>query len=118
MPGRFSEWVELKEDLEDIRLAEEALAEYKRTGVSYPMEEVHLKKPTPKAASALFEQRKCTGLNTRARAGVGFVPWRRMCVTASKERSIPFASPSATSGRTISSAYPDALEWCSQRQGR
>lgn len=45
----FAEWVELKEDLEDARLAEEALAEYKRTGVSYPMEEVHLKKPATKA---------------------------------------------------------------------
>ena len=45
----FAEWVELKEDIEDIRLAEESLAEYKRTGVAYPMEEVHRKKPAPKA---------------------------------------------------------------------
>ena len=45
----FAEWVELKEDAEDARIADERIAEYERTGVSYPMEEVHLKKPTPKA---------------------------------------------------------------------
>lgn len=34
------EWMELQEDLEDTRVAEERLAEYDRTGESIPHEEV------------------------------------------------------------------------------
>ncbi len=34
------EWMELQEDMEDIRIAEERIAEYERTGESIPHEEV------------------------------------------------------------------------------
>jgi hypothetical protein len=36
----FREWVELREDMEDVAIAEAAIAEYERTGESYSLEEV------------------------------------------------------------------------------
>ncbi|MDO8616421.1 MAG: hypothetical protein Q7T33_11920 [Dehalococcoidia bacterium] len=46
----FREWVQLREDLEDTRIAEERIAEYERTGESIPHEQVMKKlglKKTP-----------------------------------------------------------------------
>ena len=34
------EWLELQEDLEDVRIAEERIAEYERTGEAVPLDEV------------------------------------------------------------------------------
>jgi len=34
------EWLELQEDLEDVRIAEQRIAEYERTGYAVPHEEV------------------------------------------------------------------------------
>lgn len=34
------EWLELQEDLEDVRIAEERIAEYERTGEAYTLEEI------------------------------------------------------------------------------
>ncbi len=36
----LQQWIQLQEDLEDIRIAEERIAEYERTGESIPHEEV------------------------------------------------------------------------------